>query len=100
MSDPYIQTKIANVTLRLPVYRDQKHTLELAKDVERLVASMEADADRIDSQAFALRAAYEFARQLRELEDENAADLKDLLKTLDSTATALQKLVATYREEP
>ncbi len=100
MSDPYIQTKIANVTLRLPVYRDQKHTLELAKDVERLVASMEADADRIDSQAFALRAAYEFARQLRELEDENAADLKDLLKTLDSTATALQKLVATYRDEP
>ena len=99
MSDPYIQTKIANVTLRVPVYRDQKHTLELAQEVGRLVASMESDADRIDSQAFALRAAYEFARQLRELEDENAADLKDLLKTLDSTATALQKLVATYRDE-
>lgn len=100
MSDRYLQTKIANVTLRLPIYRDQKHTEELAREVGRLVASMEADAERIDSQAFALRAAYEFAKQLRELEDENAADLKALLKALDGTATALQQLVATYRDEP
>jgi len=100
VSDAFIQTKIANVTLRLPVYRDEIQTVALAKEVERLVASMEAGADRIDSQAFALRAAYEFAKQLRELEDENAADLKELLKTLDGTATALQRLVATYRDEP
>jgi cell division protein ZapA (FtsZ GTPase activity inhibitor) len=96
MSDKLIQVKVANVTLRLPVYRDKKHTLELAEEVGALVASMEAEGGRIDSQAFALLAAYEFARRLKALEEQNAADHRELIKTLDGTATALQRLAEEY----
>ncbi len=98
MSEETIQAKVANVTLRLPVYRDKKHTLELAEEVEALVASMEAEGGRIDSQAFALRAAYEFARRLKVLEDENAAEERALIKALDGTATALRRLAEEYGE--
>lgn len=99
MSGDVIRTKIANVSLNLPVYRDKKSTLELAEEVEAVVAGMEADAARIDSQAFALLAAYEFARRLKVLEDENDADLRELLKALDGVASTLQRLVAAYDEE-
>ena len=96
MSDEMIQAKIANVTLRLPVYRDKKTTLALAKEVGEVVASMEANADRIDSQAFALRAAFEFARRLKALEDKDADDEIALIKALDGTASALQRHADEY----
>jgi len=99
VSDATVRTKIANVTLSLPVYRDKRSTLELAEEVSEVVAAMEASADRIDSQAFALRAAYAFACRLKELEDQNETDLRELLKVLDGTASALQRMVAEFGEE-
>ena len=100
MSGDRVRAKIANVTLDLPIYRDAASTLALAEEVGALVASMEAGAGRIDSQAFALRAAYEFARRLKSLEAENEADHRELVKALDGTASALTKLVETFDDEP
>ena len=99
MSEDRVRAKIANVTLDLPVYRDTASTLVLAEEVGALVASMEEGAGRIDSQAFALRAAYEFAHRLKSLEAENEADQRELIKALDGAASALTKLVETYDEE-
>ena len=99
MSGDVVRTKIANVTLNLPIYRDKKTTLEIAESVGELVAQMETRAERIDSQAFALLAAYEFARRLKALEDDNEADTRDLLKALDGIAGALNRLVAEQPSE-
>lgn len=99
MTEPTVRTKIANVTLNLPVYRDKQTTLALAEAVSDVVAEMEANADRIDSQAFALRAAFEFAVRLKDLETQNDADLRELLKALDGAASALQGIVETFGEE-
>ncbi len=99
MKGETVQTKIANVTLRLPVFRDEKTTLELAEEVGRVVLAMEADAERFDTQAFALRAAFEFARRLKALELENAADLHELVKALDGMATGLHQLVEEFDED-
>jgi len=96
MKEATLRTKIGNVTLNLPIYRDKQTTQALAESVSEVVAEIEASADRIDTQAFALRAAYTFAYRLKELEEQNDADLRELLKALDGTASALQRIVEEY----
>lgn len=93
MSGEYIEARIANVKLRLPVYRDKQTTLELAEEVTALIGEMEEKAGRVDSQAFALQAAFAYAAELHAERAERDQDTRELLKVLDGIATQLQGML-------
>lgn len=90
MSGEYVQARVAKVNLRLPLYRDAATTLAIADEVTAKVAELEAEAGRIDSQAFALQAAYAFAVALHEEKAGREDDNKALLKALDRIAGQLR----------
>jgi cell division protein ZapA (FtsZ GTPase activity inhibitor) len=94
MSESYVDARIANVKLRLPVYRNKQATLDLADEVSALIASMQEKAGRVDSQAFALLAAFALAAELHAERAGREQDARDLLKVLDTIATQLERLVA------
>lgn len=93
MSDEFVQARVAKVNLRLPVYRDKQTTLAIADEVSARVAEMEAQAGRIDSQAFALQAAFAYAAELYAEKADREADTRDLLKVLDRIAGQLKLLL-------
>lgn len=99
MSDQFVEARIANVKLRLPVYRSKQATMELADQVTALIQSMEEKSGRVDSQAFALQAAFAYAAELHAERDGREQDTRDLLKVLDSIATQLERLVAQRETE-
>ena len=92
----HVEARIANVKLRLPVYRDKHATLELAAEVSARIAAMQEKAGRVDSQAFALQAAFAYAAELRAEQAERDKDTRELLKALDSIATQLNGLLDAY----
>ncbi len=93
MSEDFVQARVAKVNLRLPVYRDKQTTLAIAEEVSARVAAMEAEAGRIDSQAFALQAAFAIATELHAEKAARDADTRDLLKVLDRIAGQLARLL-------
>lgn len=93
MNERYVETRIANVRLRLPVYRDKQTTLELAEAVTARIGEMEEKAGRVDSQAFALQAAFAYAVELHAERAERDGDTRELLKALDAIATQLNGLL-------
>jgi cell division protein ZapA (FtsZ GTPase activity inhibitor) len=93
MSDESIQARVAKVNLRLPIYRDKQTTLAIAEEVTARVAAMEEQAGRIDSQAFALQAAFAYAAELHAEKAARDADNRDLLKVLDRIAGQLARLL-------
>lgn len=93
MSDDFVLARVAKVNLRLPIYRDRQTTLAIAEEVTSRVAAMEEQAGRIDSQAFALQAAFAYAAELHAEKAERDADTRDLLKVLDRIAGQLKRLL-------
>lgn len=93
MSEDFVQARVAKVNLRLPIYRDRQTTLSIADAVTARVAEMEAEAGRIDSQAFALQAAFAYAAELHAEQAERDADTRELLKVLDRIAGQLARLL-------
>ena len=98
MSGEFVQARIAKVNLRLPVYHDAQTTLRLAEEVSARVAEMEAEAGRIDSQAFALQAAVAFAAELHADKAAREADNRELLKALNRIASQLKAMLEANAE--
>ena len=87
MSDEEIDVKIANVPVRVPMCNDRATTEAIAAAIGERVREIEAQTKgRIDSTAFALRAAFEFASDLHLLRQEQEATTHEL-------GTALQRLL-------
>jgi len=93
MNGTHVEARIANVKLRLPIYRDKQTTLEIADELTARIAEMEEKAGRVDSQAFALQAAFAYAVELRAEQDERDRDTRDLLKMLDGIAGQLRRVI-------
>ncbi len=87
MSDEELDLKIANVPVRVPICKDAATTQALAAAIGDRVREIESQTKgRIDSTAFALRAAFEFASDLHLLREEQEA-------TTHEMTTALQRLL-------
>lgn len=96
MNDGFVEGRIANVKLRLPLYRDRQTTLEIAEEVTARIAEMEERVGRVDSQAFALQAAFAYAAELHAEQAEREQDTRELLKMLDGIATQLNGLLGAH----
>jgi hypothetical protein len=86
---------IRGVKVLVPVYRDKETTHEIATRVDAHVQGIESGAKRVDSHAFALRAAYDFAvrHDLAEREHEREQrEMSSILGELESLINRLSRI--------
>jgi len=91
-----IPVKIANATVQVPVHIDEATTQALAEEVNARIQAIQEGSDRIDTQAFALRAAYELAANLHAENQRQERETKELLVALDAIASRLKQLAAEF----
>lgn len=89
---PHAHIYIAGKKIQIPIYQDLKETQRIADLVTERIRRIEADAERIDTQAFALQTAFEFATEMLALREENDQDQRELIKALDGILAHLNQL--------
>lgn len=90
----HMDTQIAGKTISVPVYDTTEHTRALVSRVNERLKEIEAESDRIDTQAFALRTALSFAAELAAYEqdvEEGETELYNQLDELNRKIDALNK---------
>lgn len=91
------KVRIRSIPVTLPIHIDMETTGILAREVEERLKRIEDDSDIIDTQRFAIQAAYEFAGELHDLEARQEQDTRDLVKALERIATQLRELEKRFR---
>ncbi|MFO7974822.1 MAG: cell division protein ZapA [Candidatus Hydrogenedentota bacterium] len=90
------RTKVAGVTIDLPIFDDVDTTEQLANLVTERVREIEASSNKIDTQAFALAAAVSFAADLAHAQKEHDRDTAEITKALSSILARLDQLIQMY----
>jgi cell division protein ZapA (FtsZ GTPase activity inhibitor) len=93
MTESHTTIKIANMSLQVPIYQDTQTTQKIAKQISTVLADIEKKSPRIDTQAFALQAAFEYATLLHQSKIEAESDTKELLMALDEVVSRLRNLL-------
>ncbi len=88
-----LRLKVANVSLDLPIQGDEANTRRLAKDLTRRIRAIEERSARVDTQAFAILAAYELAAELDAAHRDQQAGDKELVVLLDRLTNRLRGLL-------
>lgn len=96
MKSRTIPVKIANATVQVPEHIDEATTQALANEVSARLRAIQEGSDRIDTQAFALRAAYEFAVERHTENQRQERETKELLVALDAILSRLKQLAAEF----
>jgi hypothetical protein len=95
-----LQVKIGKATLKVPVCVDEPTTLAVAQQISDRLKEIEDHATRIDTQAFALQAAYEFAVDAYLVRKEQDRDAHELAKSLEAIASRLRDLTKEFNLPP
>lgn len=98
MTQELMEVTLAGVRLRVPVYLDPETTLAIAERVNDRIKAIEAASTRIDSQAFALTAAFEFATELHAANAERDQDHRDLTKRLNALTSRLDTILTDFAD--
>lgn len=69
MSGPLTYVQIAGLNLRVPKFRSEEATNALVERVNAKLKDLESHSTKVNTQAFALQAAYEFAVEVAELKE-------------------------------
>ena len=96
MIEERTKVRIAGKTITVPVYRDRRTTLRLAKRLDERIQEIEKAGSRIDTQAFALEAAISFAAELADAEQEREEETTQVFNDLDSLSKTLDELAREY----
>lgn len=94
------KVRIGSIPVTLPIHIDMETTGILARQVEERLKRIEDESDIIDTQRFAVQAAYEFAAELYDLEEMQEQDTRDLVKALERIATQLRELEKRFHLGP
>lgn len=103
-----MKTQIGGVTVEVPVHETPEQTRMVVDRLNAVYAEIEAESERIDTQRFALLAAYRFAAENERLRQEHAADAarlkqaqhaetQELLAALDRLSGSLRRLVNEFK---
>ncbi len=93
-----MRVEIANVKLDVPIFGDPETTLEIAKKVSDRILDIEKRSNRIDTQAFALQAAMEFAAELVLAQADSNDDARDTARALETVSQLLNDLINRFNE--
>lgn len=91
-----IKVKVAGMTVVLPVHEDMDTTAKIVAEVEKRLARIEDESDVVNTQQFAIQAAYEFAAKLHEEECRHREDERDMIKALEQLSSQLKQLVKRF----
>lgn len=94
------KVRIGSIPLVLPIHIDLETTGILAQQVEDRLKRIEAESGTVDTQRFAVQAAYELAAELHDLEKRQEQDTRDLVKSLERIATQLRELEKRFHLGP
>ncbi len=100
ISEQRCTVMIGRNKVSVPLYRDIETTENIAREVAERLEKIEAESPVVDTQKFAVVAAYEFAMEGRALEDEHREDTQDLVKALERLAKELRQLVERFGMAP
>ena len=89
MKAPLLDVRIGGKTVAVPIYKDEVTTLQLVESVNARLRDIEESSRKIDTQAFALQAAFTFAADLARAHEEEAASEGALLQALTRMHIAL-----------
>jgi cell division protein ZapA (FtsZ GTPase activity inhibitor) len=87
-----LQTRIAGASLDVPIIQNEETTRTIIAQVQESLNRIEQSSNRIDTQAFALRAAIEFAAELHALKAQYQNETHEILAALDNILTRLRQL--------
>ena len=93
MTNQTIRTRIAGTVVELPLVRDEAYTAQIADKVTERFREIEAASSRINTQAFALQAAFSFAAELEHLNTEREEEIRELVHALANLAGRLEDLI-------
>ncbi len=99
MIGPRMKVKLGGKTVEVPLYRDSRATLKLAERLNERLKAIEAQSGRIDTQAFALEAAFTFAAEAQRLGDDADADRVTTLKELERLSKTIDRLVREFKRD-
>ena len=97
MSDPFVEVRIANIPLKVRPYQSPEKTKAIAEQITEQVRAIEKTSGKIDTQAFALQAAYELAVELDIQRQRSAAETQELLRAVSMMADRLEALINTAK---
>ena len=90
---PKTQAKIAGVTLSVPVSHDDETTAAIVQSVNDRLRQINAESTKINTQHFALLAAYSFASEVQELRRQAKDQEREFLTKLDDLLTKLKSII-------
>jgi len=85
--------KIAGATLSVPIVKDQETTAAIVQTVNERLRQIEAQSAKINTQHFALLAAYSFASEVEELRQQANDHEREFLTELDVLLTKLKAIL-------
>lgn len=91
-----ISTRVGNVPIRVPVYRDRQTTEGLAAEMSERLAAIEQRSSRIDTHAFLALLAYEYAAEAHGLRLEQETANAEFLRALDGILSRLREIRAEH----
>ena len=92
MSPKNMEVRIAGMAVRVPVYKSEPETLALVERVNAKIREFEEASARVNTQMFALQAAYAFALEAAATEDEVVQREDELLERIAALAADVEKL--------
>jgi NAD-dependent oxidoreductase involved in siderophore biosynthesis len=87
-----VRVTINRSVVEVPMVESPEVTDEIAEAVTRRLQEIEGEATRINTHAFALRAAHTFAADLHRCQTERARETIELTKALDRLASQLDEV--------
>lgn len=93
MKERTLKVRLGATTIETPVVRDESTTAHIVETVNEKLREIEQGSARVDTQAFALQAAFAFAAELFQLREAVSRQEAQLLTALDQVHRALQEIV-------
>lgn len=87
-----LAVQIGRQKLLVPICEDEETTLDIIKQVEERLTAIEEERDWVNSTQFATLAAYLFAVDLYNAQQEHAKDTREFLVALNKLAETLRDI--------
>lgn len=90
-----LRVKLGNMLIEVPIYRDEASTMAIVDQINDRLKAIEDKASVIDSQRFALLAAYIFAVETRE----HAAELEEMASVFEELDAELDRVLRDFASD-
>ncbi len=98
MSTNMTEVQLGGLTLRVPEYQSVSETQSIVNEINQRLKALEASSTRVNTQAFALLTAYEYAKELLELRDELAERQGEVVRRVAEVSTRVNELTRGIEE--